>query len=367
MGSLPVMEPPKYNVLVIGSGGVGTMAAYAMEKSGKASVTAVLRSNYGVVKSRGFTIESRDHGAVTGWRPTHIRETIPNVSQEPHLQPYDFIVVATKNLADIPPSVADTIAPAVTPAKTAIALLQNGLNIEKPILDSFPLNPIISGVPYIGAIERPAGTIKHINHDRLIVSPFPNPNIIPFSQSETSARLFQEIYSCPGVTVEYEPDVRYARWKKLLYNASYNTVSAILGMDTTRMRMSEHVIDTLIRPVMKEIQSAAKVVAPGVELSDELIEELIVIDNFEGFFRPSMLQDVEKGKYIEFENIVGEPLREAERRGVAMPTLGVVYGLLKGLQWKMMEKNGMVKVSVPPVSTSGIKYGGKRPERGFLM
>ncbi|KAK3985266.1 putative 2-dehydropantoate 2-reductase [Cladorrhinum sp. PSN332] len=353
MGALPV-EPSKYNVLVVGSGGVGTMAAYAMEKSGKSSVTAVLRSNFRAVNDGGFNISSRDHGTISGWKPTHIRETIPNVARETHLQPYDFIVVATKNVADIPPSVADIIAPAVTPKRTAIALLQNGLNIEKPIIASFPSNPVISGVPYIGAIEKPLGTIKHVNHDRLIVSPFINPNI-PASRSENAAKSFREAYSCRGVTCEYEPDVRKARWRKLLYNASYNTVAAILGMDTSRMRVSEHVIDSLVRPVMKEIQQAAKVVAPGVELSDQLIEDLIRIDTFEGFFRPSMLQDVEKGKFIEFENIIGEPLREAEKHGVSMPTLRVIYGLLKGIQWKTMEANGLVKV--PSVSTPAMKYG----------
>ncbi|KAK4231848.1 ketopantoate reductase PanE/ApbA-domain-containing protein [Podospora fimiseda] len=377
MGALP-FELGKYNVLVVGSGGVGTMAAYAMEKGGKASVTAVLRSNFEVVNDRGFAIDSRDHGAISGWKPTHIRETVPNVAQEAHLQPYDFIIVATKNVADIPPTVADIIAPAVTPKKTAIALLQNGLNIEKPIIASFPYNPVISGVPYIGAIESPHGTIKHINHDKLIISPFDNPNI-PVSQSENAARLFLDAYSCRGVTCEYEPDVRKARWKKLLYNASYNTVAAILGMDTSRMRASEHVIDNLVRPVMKEIQQAAKVVAPGVELSDQLIEDLIRIDTFEGFFRPSMLQDIEKvrciymaaleiesfvtdkkwnrfqGKFIEFENIIGEPLREAESHGISMPTLKVIYALLKGIQWKMMEENGLVKV--PMVSTPEMKYG----------
>lgn len=60
----------KANVLLIGSGGVGTMGAYALEKGGKASVTAVLRSNYSVVKEQGFTIDSLEHGKVQEWRPT---------------------------------------------------------------------------------------------------------------------------------------------------------------------------------------------------------------------------------------------------------------------------------------------------------
>jgi len=63
-------EARKANVLVIGSGGVGTMAAYALEKGGKANVTAVLRSNFDAVKADGFTISSVDHGDITQWSPT---------------------------------------------------------------------------------------------------------------------------------------------------------------------------------------------------------------------------------------------------------------------------------------------------------
>lgn len=51
---------------------------------------------------------------------------------------------------------------------------------------------------------------------------------------------------------------------------------------------------------------------------------------------------VMQGNYIEFENIVGEPMREAERLGVSTPVLKTMYGILKGLQWKTMEAKGLV-------------------------
>lgn len=67
MGSVP---DTKVNVLLVGSGGVGTMAAYALEKGGRASVTAVLRSNYDTVNKEGFTINSIQHGNVKEWKPS---------------------------------------------------------------------------------------------------------------------------------------------------------------------------------------------------------------------------------------------------------------------------------------------------------
>lgn len=51
-----------------------------------------------------------------------------------------------------------------------------------------------------------------------------------------------------------------------------------------------------------------------------------------------------QGNFIEFENIVGEPLREAQKLGVSTPTLTIIYGMLKALQWKIREQKGMITV-----------------------
>lgn len=54
----------------MGSGGIGTIAALNIENGGLASVTAILRSNYSIVKEKGFTIDSCDHGHFDSWRPS---------------------------------------------------------------------------------------------------------------------------------------------------------------------------------------------------------------------------------------------------------------------------------------------------------
>ena len=212
----------------------------------------------------------------------------------------------------------------------------------------------------MGAAESPPGIIEHHNHDRTMIGAFLNPAAIPTQNQIATAlarRLVDAYSACgPNVDCTHEPNVPYWRWRKLLYNASYNGVAAILCMDTSRMRFTEHIIDDLIRPLMQEIRATAKAAA-GVELEEELIESMITADNYVKFFKPSMLQDVEKGKYIEFENLVGEPLREAERAGVPTPTLKVVYGLLKGLQFKAKERDPESKIKVAD-KVEGLKYGG---------
>lgn len=263
--------------------------------------------------------------------------------------------MTTKNIADVPPSIVDVIAPAVTPGHTAILLLQNGLNIERPVIAAYPSNPVLSGITVIGASESPRGTVHHNNYDISYVGPFDNPNI-PAEVSAAAAKRFVDMYdACPAVDCSYDADVPFSRWKKLLYNASFNSVAAVLRTDVSRMRAGEHVIDDLVRPVMLEVVAAAA--ARGVELPPALVEKIITVDLYGSFFKPSMCQDVEKGNLLEFENIVGEPLREAEALGVPAPTLKVLYGLLKGLQHQAKEARGLVEV--PAESTPELKYGDK--------
>ncbi|KKK21502.1 hypothetical protein P175DRAFT_0504333 [Aspergillus ochraceoroseus IBT 24754] len=344
------MSIAKARVLIFGTGGVGAMAAYALEVGGKAEVTAIFRSNYQAVSQRGLNIDSIEHGHdIKGFRPTHIRNTVPNVVTE-GLAPYDYIVVTAKNIPDVSPTVDELIAPAVTPGKTGIVLSQNGLNIEKPFIARFPSNPIISSVSMIGATEKGHGNIVHDDADSQKIGPFHNPNI-PQDVAEAAARQYVEIYNgCGKLEIVYEPDTPRTRWRKLVYNASFNSTAAVLRIDTARMRMSEHIIDNLIRPIMLEIMAAAK--AQGIELPSELPDILIRCDPTDTAFKPSMCQDVEKGNFIEFENIVGEPLREGEAKGVPMPTLKTMYGILKGVQLKTKEARGLWK----PVFEEGNPY-----------
>lgn len=59
---------PKLQIL-IGTGGIGTITAYALETRKCAEVTAVLRSNYLTVKENGFSIDSVDYGwGIREWR-----------------------------------------------------------------------------------------------------------------------------------------------------------------------------------------------------------------------------------------------------------------------------------------------------------
>ncbi|QDS73791.1 hypothetical protein FKW77_005764 [Venturia effusa] len=332
------MSDKKANILLIGSGGVGTIAAVNLEAGRLANVTAVLRSNFEKVTNDGFTIRSCDHGLLKGWRPSKVVNYIPKVADQQ--TPYDFIVCTTKNIPDIPPALPIQVAPAVTPGHTVIVLIQNGLNIEKPFFQMLPHNIVLSGVSMIGSNELGLGNIEHEFPDELIVGAFRNPKLDPVAE-DAAAKCFVDMYSAAGKTAcTYNENVGFVRWRKLIYNACLNPICAITNLDTGRIRLSEESIELLVRPAMEEIRAAAK--AMGHNIPEETVDATIEVDPLRLYLAPSMLADVRKGNFIEYENLVGEPLKEGLAKGVPMPTLKVLYALCKAFQWRTKEAKGTI-------------------------
>ncbi|KAG2415963.1 hypothetical protein HFD88_007155 [Aspergillus terreus] len=331
----------KANVLLVGMGGIGTISALNLETGGRAAVTGVLRSNYDVVVEKGFNIRSVDHGIVTGFKPSTVLKHIPDVAKD-NIQPYKYVLCTTKNYADIPPTVAELIQPAITPGYTVIVLIQNGLNIDKPLLAAFPQNVILSGTSFCGSHQLSPAEILHEDGDKLFVGAFRNPHLDP-AVEDREAQEFCDIYAAGGKCVcEHQPDVGFTRWRKLLYNACLNSLCAITDLDTGRMQIADGAVENLVRPAMEEIRAAAK--ACGHELPAELVDFMIALDPVTMYNPPSMQVDIRNRRFTEFENIVGEPLREGTARGVKMPVLTVVYHLLRSMQWKIKEERGLVEI-----------------------
>ncbi|KAF1986100.1 putative 2-dehydropantoate 2-reductase family protein [Aulographum hederae CBS 113979] len=330
----------KKRVLFVGGGGVGSIGALNLELGGLAEVTLALRSNYKTVVEKGYDITSCDHGRVEGWRPTHVLDHIPNILSE-SLPPYDYIVLATKNIPDIPPTLSSLLFPAVTPSHTAIVLIQNGLNIEKPLLEAFPTNCVLSGISFIGAHETRHGVIEQADVDRLSIGAFRNPNLIR-EDEEAVAREFVRIYGAGGKTdCVYEADVPYQRWRKLIYNTCLNSICAITGMDTGRIQLQPRLLTTIVRPAMEEVRLAA--LSCGIALPLDIADTMIAADAIDMYGAPSMLVDIQKGNFIEVENLLGEPLREGRARGVEMGTVGWLYEVCGALQWRERDRRGMVE------------------------
>lgn len=146
--------------------------------------------------------------------------------------PFDYILVTLKALPDIY-STTDIIGPAVTPGKTTIVLLQNGLGkgrdrcrpvtfvllthlsigVEEPVVAQFPTNPIVSIVAYIGTSQISSGHILMVGGEFLVVG-----NYLASKTDNTAQRqLLLDFFEKGGVTATAEDDVERIRWQKLFW------------------------------------------------------------------------------------------------------------------------------------------------------
>ncbi|KAK1999961.1 ApbA-domain-containing protein [Colletotrichum falcatum] len=340
----------KRRVLLVGAGGIGAIAALNLERGGLAKVAAVLRSNFDVVNRKGFSIRSCDHGNLENWRPSQVLNAVPAVSDPSPAGRYDYVVCCTKNTPDAGPNLPDIVAPAVSPGHTVIVLIQNGLNIQRPFFRRFPSNVVLSGVSRIDAHELSPGVVEQKQHDLLHVGAFRGPGLDDDDDAEEqrreAARRFVEMYAAAGAaTCLHRPDVDLDRWSKLVYNASFNPVCALTGLNASELQVTGRAMDSMVVPAMREVLAVAT--AAGHEIPEDVIDKTISLNPVEDNIKPSMQVDFEKasptlGNLIEHENILGEVVREAQKHGVATPILSVMYEICCAHQWRFKKARGLV-------------------------
>lgn len=324
-------------IVLVGSGGVGSIAAYALDLNDSVELTTVIRSDYDTVMEKGFRIESVDYGNIDLWRPKHVVKSVEDAAQH---GPFDYVVVVTKNTPDIV-KVEDIIAPVVTPKQSTVVLIQNGIEIGAPLIERFPENIVLSGVAMISSTNLD-GVIYHEGTDFMKVGYFLNSNL-PVEAQEKSAKDFVELYHNGKNECLYDEDVKFTRWRKLVYNATLNSICTLTTVDVGRLDLFGGV-EELVRPAMKEVLAIAK--SDGVDLPEDIMEFMIRSDD-PIYYAPSMLVDLRKGNYIELEVISGNPVRIAQKNGVDAPILTIIYSLLKVVQQRTMETKG--KITVPKV------------------
>jgi 2-dehydropantoate 2-reductase len=302
------------NVLLFGAGSVGAVYLYLLSKV--ASVTAVCRSNYEVVKNDGFTINSSIFGQNLHVKPRVVRTCAEAASSEP----FDYIVVCSKAL---PGTIPELIKPAVTPGYTVIVLIQNGVGIEEEYVQAFPDNAIVSCVVYMPATQRPAGIITHGEIERLEIGNY------PASKDSDGSQRFAQLLRSAGGTVELYDDVQMKRWYKLIVNASWNPICALTLCTDVEVMESSAQATGLVHAIMLEVCDIAA--AYGHAISQDSVDYQLGrakarIASNTGV-EPSMLQDVKEGRRMEVDAIIGNAVRMGKAKGVKCEKLELLYVL----------------------------------------
>jgi 2-dehydropantoate 2-reductase len=302
-------------ILVIGAGGIGIVVLYAL--SLHADVAAVCRSNFQEAKENGFTVISRQFGGTVKFKVPVYASSAEAGSN------WDYVLVCTKSLLGVPPSMAEVIKPAVG-AETAIALIQNGVGIEDEYDTAFPNNPLLSCVIYLPTTQTAPGVVSSDGFDALEIGIHP-PSAL--AQHRDKGERLAELIRKAGVSSTVHDNIQGRRWSKLIINASWNPICALTRSDDVNFMKSSPDAADLSWRAMSEVVTVARVL--GYEL--DAAPQFARAKGRTVGIQPSMQADVLNNRRMEVEAILGNPVRIAKQLGIETPVLDTLYILSKAL------------------------------------
>ena len=299
-------------ILIMGAGGVGAYYGARLQQAGEDVTLCARGQNLLALKEHGLSVKSFKGDF-------HVNVNATGDPRE--FAPYDLILFAVKSY--------DTDA-AARQIKGCLAedgilmTIQNGVENEDALCKHFPRESVMGGNSRVGADMAAPG---RLNHTALGMIEFGELD----GQITPRALRLKELFEHAGIHGELTSDLKTIRWYKLMGNNSTNSVSALTH--TTLGQMIEDPEGyNLVRTLMLETLAVGR--AEGAKVVDERVDlQLAQIRRMDAYaIKTSTLQDLEKGKPLEFEAISGAVVRAARRHNMRVPATEMVYALLKLLE-----------------------------------
>ena len=298
-------------ILIAGTGGVGGFFGAALARAGH-DVTFLARGqNLAALRRSGLTVESVDGDF-------HVSR-ITAVDDVADLEPFGLVLFTVKSYDTA--AVARQIA-AVVREDTVVLSLQNGVENESLLASVLGLPPLMGAMTEIGAELVAPGVVRHVAEGTIF---FGEPTGHESPRGRNLATLFTE----GGVRHRFTREITAQLWGKLMWNASHNAVTAITHTTAGAAARLPASADVL-RDAMHEVVAVAR--AQGILLDPARIETTITFsrDHLHAL-RTSMLQDLERGRRLEYDAINGAVIRFGEAVGVPTPVNRTLFGLLAAL------------------------------------
>ncbi len=301
------------SVAIIGAGAIGSYYGARLQQAG-CSVQFFTRSGHVALSQSPMKISS-----VEG----DFQIEAKSFAETSLMNKADLVILATKVLDSI-----DYIAllKPVVGKDSIILTIQNGINKEEELAVTFPNNVLIGGLAFTCLTRITPNEIEHSAYGRVDIG------YLRATDNEVVDKVV-ELFNGSQIESANGGLLRPIRWKKLVWNVSYNTLSVVAGGVKTDAMVECCSLSSLVADLMAEVLTIA--VADGFPLPEELPQQMYKTTKKMTPYKTSMLLDYENGRAMEMEAILGEPLRIADKLGVAVPTMKTIYRLLKALERKI--------------------------------
>lgn len=322
-------------IAVVGVGAIGGYVGIRLALAGE-DVTFMARgANLETLRSKGIRLITAD-GV----------EELPHVNATADYAaagPQDIVILAMKahQVAAVAPDVPKLFGP-----RTVVVPMQNG--IPYWYFHAFPgklagarlqsvdptgvIGENIPGERVIGCVVYPAtellshGLIKHVEGNRFPVGE-------PDGTNSERIELVSDAFTRAGLKSPVLEDIRSEIWLKLWGNMTFNPISA-LSRATLAGICQFPATRELAAAMMTEAQEVAHKLGVTFRVS---LEKRIAGAEKVGHHKTSMLQDVEAGRDLEIEALLGAVVELARLTETPTPRVDAVYALTMLLDKSLRE------------------------------
>ncbi len=315
-------------IAIIGAGAIGGYVGVKLALAGEDVTFMVRGANLEAIRQRGMVLEMEDGTRL-------VADQVKASNDYDAVGPQDLVILATK--AQQVEAVAASV-PKLFGPDTVVVTMQNGIPFwyfhqhggdlaGSRVTSVDPTGEISRLIPaerVLGCVVYPAseltapGVVKHIEGDRFPLGELDG-SISPRVQR------ISEAFIRAGFKAPVLDNIRAEIWLKLWGNLTFNPVSAL-----SRATL----VDICQYPLTREL--AAAMMAEAQEVAAKLgitfrvsIDKRIGGAEKVGKHKTSMLQDVEAGRELEVDALVGSVVELARLTKTPTPHIDAVYALTK--------------------------------------
>ncbi len=296
-------------IAVMGAGAVGGYYGGVLAKHGE-DVSLICRGAHrdAIVKN-GLRVKSH-------WGDFTVR---PQATPDPRqVGPVDLVLYCVKLYSNA--EALPLIKPMVGP-KTSVLTLQNGVTSGETVAAMYGWDRVLQGATYHEAELGGPGEVVQTGPTARIEFGESNGKRTP------RVTAIEKSLSKPGIQVKVSDNIAETLWSKLVSVGSVGTT-----MTATRASLVELFAmpdgEATIRTVMQEIIAVGK--AHGLKFKPRIVDEKVAgIKEEANNFRSSLQYDLEHGRPLELDDILGAVIRKGREKGIPVPASAALVTTLQ--------------------------------------
>ena len=312
---------------IYGAGAIGGYLAVELSLAGHEVSVIARGAHLRAIQERGLTLKVQGTAKLA-----HVAAD----SDPTAFGPQDVVICALK--AHQAYECADQFAPLLGPETSVVTAMngipwwyfyRNGGQFEGRFLDSVDPDgrqwKSIGPERAIGCVVEPAcevaepGVIVHHQFNRFILG---EPD---GSRSSRVLRLSSAL-TAAGFDAPVRDNIRWNIWLKLWGNVCFNPISALTGATLGHMTKDRE-LRILCKSMMLETQAVNE--ALDVHIPSDMMERRLVGASSAGDHKMSMLQDLERGRTLEIDALIGVVQELGRLTAVKTPLVDAVLALIK--------------------------------------